>query len=186
MSSRLAASLSFIMLPAVQRRKQVLRRLWAGFCKRSPTTQSRSLPPSEGAATGIGTTLVFGCDLVIAAASERFASPLEAYDLVPDGAIGLLIPRRLAHHRAFSMLVPGRSMRAERAFDAGLIDVIVAPGQAAIEAERIAQELCRLPPEEIPAIHTLPRPSVQDVLRRMAAEHDHRRIVSEAAAERGR
>ncbi|MGY3440107.1 MULTISPECIES: enoyl-CoA hydratase-related protein [unclassified Bradyrhizobium] len=140
----------------------------------------------EGAATGIGTSLVFSCDLVMAAASATFASPLESHDLVPDGAIGLLIPRRLAHHRALSMLVSGRPMRAERACDAGLIDVTVAPGQAAIEAERIAQQLCRLPAGEISGIHTLPKSSAQDVLRRMAADDDHRSMALEATAARRR
>ncbi|MHC2435822.1 enoyl-CoA hydratase/isomerase family protein [Bradyrhizobium sp. USDA 4451] len=140
----------------------------------------------EGAAMGIGTSLVFSCDLVITAASATFASPLESHDLVSDGAIGLLIPRRLAHHRALSMLVSGRPMRAERACDAGLIDVTVAPGQAAIEAERIAQQLCRLPAGEISGIHTLPKPSAQDVLRRMAADDDHRSMALEATAARRR
>lgn len=113
----------------------------------------------EGAATGVGTTLVFYCDLVIAAASATFNSPLESHDLVPDGAISLLIPRRLAQPRAFAMLVPGRSMRAERAHDAGLIDVIVPPGHAGVEAKRTAQELCRLPadgPSDIRRLLKLP------------------------------
>ncbi|SEC92577.1 enoyl-CoA hydratase-related protein [Bradyrhizobium erythrophlei] len=102
----------------------------------------------EGAAAGIGTAIVFYCDQVIAATSTTFTSPLESHDLVPDGAISLLIPRRLAQYRAFAMLVPGRSMRAERAYDAGLIDMIVPPGHAAIEAERMAHQLCRLPAED--------------------------------------
>ncbi|UGA41574.1 enoyl-CoA hydratase/isomerase family protein [Bradyrhizobium quebecense] len=99
----------------------------------------------EGAAAGIGTAIVFYCDEVIAATSTTFASPLESHDLVPDGAMSLLIPRRLAQHRAFAMLVPGRPMRAERAYEAGLIDMIVPPGYAAVEAERMAREFCRLP-----------------------------------------
>ncbi|GIQ79130.1 enoyl-CoA hydratase-related protein [Bradyrhizobium sp. RD5-C2] len=106
----------------------------------------------EGATAGIGTAIVFYCDQIIAATSATFTSPLESHDLVPDGAMSLLIPRRLAHHRALAMLVPGRLMRAERAFDAGLIDMIVPPGRTAVEAERIAQRLCRLPTEDVSAI----------------------------------
>lgn len=117
----------------------------------------------EGASEGIGTAIVFYCDQVIAAASATFASPLESHDLIPDGSMGLLIPGRLAHHRALSMLVPGRPMRAERAYEAGLVDMIVLPGQAVGEAERIARQLCAL-----------------------AAEDDHRGIASEGLAGRSR
>ncbi|WP_157863376.1 enoyl-CoA hydratase-related protein [Bradyrhizobium tropiciagri] len=101
----------------------------------------------EGATAGIGTAIVFYCDQVIAAASATFTSPLDSHDLVPDGAMSSLIPRRLAQQRAFAMLVPGRSMRVERAYESGLIDMIVPPGQAAIEAGRVAEQLCRLPAE---------------------------------------
>lgn len=104
----------------------------------------------EGATAGIGTAIVFYCDQVIAAASATFASPLHSHDLVPDGAVSALIPRRLAQQRAFAMLVPGRSMRAERAYELGLIDMIVPSGRAAIEAGRTAEQLCRLPAVEVP------------------------------------
>lgn len=120
----------------------------------------------EGAAAGIGTAIVFYCDQVIAATSATFTSPLESHDLVPDGAMSLLIPRRLAQHRAFAMLVPGRSMRAERAYETGLIDMIVPPGHAAVEAERLAREFCPLPAG--------------------AAEDDRRGIASEGTAGRSR
>ncbi|WP_456707219.1 enoyl-CoA hydratase/isomerase family protein [Bradyrhizobium sp. USDA 4452] len=117
----------------------------------------------EGASEGIGTAIVFYCDRVIAATSATFASPLESHDLIPDDSMGLLIPGRLAHHRALPMLVPGRPMRAERAYEAGLVDMIVPPGQAVAEAERMARQLCEL-----------------------AAEDDHRGIAPEGLAERSR
>jgi len=101
----------------------------------------------EGATAGIGTAMVFYCNQVIAGASATFTSPLDSHDLVPDGAVSSLMPARLAQQRAFAMLVPGRSMRAERAYASGLIDMIVPRGHAATEAERLAQQLCRLPKE---------------------------------------
>jgi enoyl-CoA hydratase/carnithine racemase len=59
----------------------------------------------DGIAIGIGTTMVFHCDYVIASTMTTFSSPFIQYGLVPEGASSLLLPRMVGHQRAFSMLV---------------------------------------------------------------------------------
>src|SRR6202045_1775673 len=61
----------------------------------------------DGIAVGIGTTMVFHCDYVIASTSASFSSPFLQYGLVPEGATSLLVPQVVGHQRAFAMLIMG-------------------------------------------------------------------------------
>jgi enoyl-CoA hydratase/carnithine racemase len=46
----------------------------------------------DGIAVGIGTTMVFHCDYVIASTTATFSYPFIHYGLVPEGASSLLVP----------------------------------------------------------------------------------------------
>jgi enoyl-CoA hydratase/carnithine racemase len=124
----------------------------------------------DGVAVGIGTTIVLHCDYVIAGTTASFLSPFVQYGLIPEGASSLLLPRMAGHQRAFSMLVMGRPMSAEEAREAGLVNVIVAPGHALIEAQKIAREICALPAEAVAISRKLLKPPTEDLLRRMGQE----------------
>src|ERR1700690_397460 len=99
----------------------------------------------DGIAIGIGTTMVLHCDFVIASTTASFSSPFIQYGLVPEGASSLLLPRMVGHQRAFAMLVMGRSMSAAEAREAGFVNVVVAPGHAVVEAQKVAREISALP-----------------------------------------
>ena len=59
----------------------------------------------DGLAIGIGTTMLFHCDYVIASTAASFSTPFIHLGLVPEGASSLLAPRTMGHQRAFAMLV---------------------------------------------------------------------------------
>jgi len=124
----------------------------------------------DGVAVGIGTTMVLHCDYVIAGTTSSFLSPFVQYGLVPEGASSLLLPLTAGHQRAFSMLVMGRPMSAADARDAGLVNVIVAPGHALIEAQKVAREICALPAEAVAISRKLLKLPTEDMLRRMGHE----------------
>ena len=67
----------------------------------------------DGIAIGIGTTMLFHCDYVLASTTTTFSTPFIHLGLVPEGASSLLAPRTMGHQRAFAMLVMGRSLSAE-------------------------------------------------------------------------
>jgi enoyl-CoA hydratase/carnithine racemase len=56
----------------------------------------------DGIAIGIGTTMLFHCDQVIASTNATFATPFIHLGLVPEGASSLLAPWLMGHQRAFS------------------------------------------------------------------------------------
>jgi enoyl-CoA hydratase/carnithine racemase len=126
----------------------------------------------DGIAIGIGTTMVVHCDYVIASTTASFSSPFIQYGLVPDGATSLLVPRMVGHQRAFSMLVMGRPMTAEDAREAGLVNTIVPPGHAVIEARKVAREICALPADAVAISRQLLKLPTEDLVRRIGQE-DH-------------
>jgi enoyl-CoA hydratase/carnithine racemase len=126
----------------------------------------------DGVAIGIGTTMVVHCDYVIASTTASFSSPFIQYGLVPDGATSLLVPRMVGHQRAFAMLVMGRPMTAEDARGAGLVNTIVPPGHAVIEARKVAREICALPADAVAISRKLLKLPTEDLVRRIG-EEDH-------------
>jgi enoyl-CoA hydratase/carnithine racemase len=124
----------------------------------------------DGIAIGIGTTMVFHCDYVIASTTTTFSSPFIQYGLVPEGASSLLLPRMVGHQLAFSMLVMGRPMSAEVARTAGFVNTVVAPGHAIIEARKVAREICALPADAVAIARKLLKLPAEDLARRIELE----------------
>jgi enoyl-CoA hydratase/carnithine racemase len=125
----------------------------------------------DGIAIGIGTTMVFHCDYVIASTTASFSSPFIQYGLVPDGATSLLVPRMVGHQRAFSMLVMGRPMTAEDAHEAGFVNMVVSPGHAVVEAKKVAREICALPADAVAISRKLLKLPTEDLIRRIDQEN---------------
>ena len=124
----------------------------------------------DGVAVGMGVTMVLHCDYVIAGTTASFLSPFIQYELVPEGASSLLLPRMAGHQRAFSLLVMGRPMSAEEGRQAGFVNQVVAPGHAIVEAQKVAREICELPPEAVAISRKLLKLPTEDLLRRMGQE----------------
>ncbi|MDR0786300.1 MAG: enoyl-CoA hydratase/isomerase family protein [Gemmatimonadota bacterium] len=123
----------------------------------------------QGAAVGIGATMLLHCDLVYASRDTVFQLPFTSLGLVPEAASTLLIPRRVGYGRAAGMLLLGEPLTAETAAAAGLIagvsdDVL---GEATLRAERLAA----LPPEAVRATRALMRDPEREMIKdQMAAE----------------
>jgi enoyl-CoA hydratase/carnithine racemase len=126
----------------------------------------------DGVAIGIGTTMLFHCDYVVASTTAAFSSPFVQYGLVPEGASSLLVPRMVGHQRAFAMLMMGRPMSAEAAREAGFVNQVVPPGHALVEAQKVAREICALPADAVAISRKLLKLPTEDLVRRMDQE-DH-------------
>ena len=81
----------------------------------------------DGPAVGIGTTLMFHCDLVFASPRALFQTPFVNLGLVPEAASSLLGPMLMGHQRAFELLVMGEPFTADRAREAGFVNHVVPP-----------------------------------------------------------
>ncbi len=124
----------------------------------------------DGVAIGIGTTMLFHCDYVLASSTATFATPFIHLGLVPEGASSLLMPRTMGHQRAFEMLVMGRTMDAHDARIAGFVNAVVAPGHTETEARKVAREICALPADAVAIARKLIKLPPEDMTRRIDQE----------------
>jgi enoyl-CoA hydratase/carnithine racemase len=124
----------------------------------------------DGIAIGIGTTMLFHCDYVLASSTATFSTPFIHLGLVPEGASSLLIPRAIGHQRAFAALVMGRTMTAEAAREAGFVNEVVASGHTEAEAHKVAREISALPAEAVAISRKLLRADPEELKARIAVE----------------
>ena len=83
-----------------------------------------------GPAVGVGTTLLFHCDLVYAGDNAAFSMPFVNLGLVPEAASSLLVPQMFGYHRAAEALLLGEPFMAEAALEVGLVNRVVPPSEA--------------------------------------------------------
>ena len=71
----------------------------------------------HGNAVGIGTTMLFHCDFVLAEEGSRFVMPFVDLGLVPEAASSLILPRLAGRRRAARYLLLGEPFGAEEALE---------------------------------------------------------------------
>ena len=92
----------------------------------------------EGWALAGGFELLLACDLVVAARTARFGVPEVTRSLVAGAGGALLLPRRIPRAFALEMLLTGAPVDAERAAQIGLVNRVVAEGEALDAAVELA------------------------------------------------
>ena len=99
------------------------------------------------AANAVGGGLEFAlvCDLIVADPRARFGLPEVTLGLMPGGGGTQRLPRRIGWTAASELLLLGRLVKAERARELGIVNVVAAEGQAREEADAIARRLADLP-----------------------------------------
>lgn len=101
----------------------------------------------DGAAIGLGTTMLLHCDLVYCSERARFQMPFVNLGLTPEGGSSYLLPRAVGYQRASSWLFFGDAFTAEEAKAAGMVNAIV----PAAELEGYAKERCATLATKAPA-----------------------------------
>jgi enoyl-CoA hydratase/carnithine racemase len=85
----------------------------------------------NGAAVGIGTTLLLHCDLAYCSAGARFQLPFVNLGLCPEGASSLLLPARAGMKRASELLLLGEPFDPATALACGLVNAVLPDAEAA-------------------------------------------------------
>lgn len=124
-----------------------------------------------GPAVGVGTTLLFHCDLVYAGDNAAFSMPFANLGLCPEAASSLLVPQMFGYHRAAEALMLGEPFFAEAALEVGLVNRIVPPTEANGYALSQAQKLAAKPLSSLVETKRLMKKGQQQVvLQQMADE----------------
>jgi enoyl-CoA hydratase/carnithine racemase len=139
----------------------------------------------NGAAIGVGTTMLAHCDLIVAARSARFVMPFTRLGLVPEAGSSLLFPQLLGHQRASAMLLLGDALDAEAALAAGFVYQVVDDANLMTAARAVAARLAALPPQAIRQTKQLMRRGNPDLPGRINEELElfRERVASPEAAE---
>ncbi|MFT4268702.1 MAG: enoyl-CoA hydratase [Xenophilus sp.] len=137
-----------------------------------------------GPAVGIGTTLLFHCDLVYAGDNAAFSMPFVNLGLCPEAASSLLVPSMFGYHRAAEALLLGEPFMAEAALDVGLVNRVVPPTECNAIAQQQARKLAAKPLSALVETKRLMKAGQQaDVLARMEEEGaSFSRMLREPAA----
>ncbi|BDT73623.1 1,2-epoxyphenylacetyl-CoA isomerase [Comamonadaceae bacterium OS-4] len=124
-----------------------------------------------GPAVGIGTTMLFHCDLVYAGDNAAFSMPFVNLGLCPEAASSLLVPQMMGYHRAAEALLMGEPFMAEAALEVGLANRVVPPTEANAVAQAQARKLAAKPIASlIETKRLLKKGQLADVLARIDEE----------------
>lgn len=97
----------------------------------------------NGAAAGVGASMVLACDLIIAAESARLIELFVRRGLAPDGGAAYLLARKVPFNVAKELLLFGDELSAEDAHRIGLVNKVVADDRLSAEAASWAQRLAQ-------------------------------------------
>jgi len=154
------------------------------FLRGIATFEKPLLAAVAGPAVGIGTTLLFHCDLVYAGDNAAFSMPFVNLGLCPEAASSLLAPRMFGYHRAAEDLLMGEPFFAEAAQEVGLVNRVVPPTEVNGYAQAQARKLAAKPLTSLIATKRLMKGgSQQEVLQKMDEEgQSFGRMLREPAA----
>lgn len=103
----------------------------------------------DGAAVGIGTTMLLHCDYVVASERARFVMPFINLGVCPEGASSLLVPRNAGFALASELLMFGDPFDAATAQRAGFVSRVVPDAQLQEVATERARALASKPAEAL-------------------------------------
>ncbi len=115
------------------------------FLRNISTFPKPVLAAVAGPAVGIGTTLLFHCDLVYAGDNAAFSMPFVNLGLCPEAASSFLVPNMMGYHRAAEALLMGEPFMAEAALEVGLVNRVVPPTEVNAYAQAQARKLANKP-----------------------------------------
>lgn len=128
----------------------------------------------HGNAVGIGTTMLFHCDFVIAEEGTRFVMPFVDLGLVPEAASSLLLPRLAGRRRAARYLLLGEPFGPEEALDFGLVSHVAPKGRLNAMLAELVEALLAKPAEAMRLTQRLlRRGQVDEITERMELENGH-------------
>lgn len=123
-----------------------------------------------GLAIGIGTTMLFHCDLVYAAEETFLQLPFTRLGLCPEAGSSYLLPLIAGHQRASELLLLGERFSAQKAQEFGIVNEVLPMAGYLEHAMAKAVELAQLPAESVQASKALIKRQQQPVLDEVITE----------------
>lgn len=119
------------------------------FMQRIATFPKPIVAAVDGFAVGIGTTLLFHCDLVYASETAKFCMPFVNLALVPEAGSSWLLTRQAGQRLAAELLYFGEMFDSATAREVGIVSRILPADQLHEHARARALTLTKKSPEAL-------------------------------------
>ncbi len=113
---------------------------FAGFTNRE--RRKPVIAAVDGLATAGGCEIVLTCDLVVATTRSSFGLFEVKRGLVAAAGGLFRLPRAIGRAAAMEAILCASTFTAERAYQLGMINRLVEPGQAEVAARELAEQIC--------------------------------------------
>jgi enoyl-CoA hydratase/carnithine racemase len=124
---------------------------WVDLCRKSKPL----IAAVNGAAVGIGMTMILPFDVIIASDKARFGMFFIKVGLVPELASTHFLVQRMGFGRASEMCLSGRLWSAEEAMAGGLVERVVASEELLADAVALASTIAANPAPQLQMIKQL-------------------------------
>ena len=149
---------------------------------------ARMAPPViaavNGAAGGAGLSIVMAADLAIAAQSAKFTMAYTNAGLSPDGSSTFYMPRKIGDRKTRELMLTNRVLNATEAEAWGVVNQVVADGEALSAAMSLATRLASGPTQAYGAVKALLNETFEHGLESQM-ELEARAIADRVASEDG-
>ncbi len=118
----------------------------------------------NGAAVGIGVTMLLHCDVVYASVDAKFTMPFVPLGLTAEGASSYLLPRIAGHAKAAELLLFGGPFDAATAYDVGLVARVLPAEGFLAYAQGRAKTLSERPAASVRTTKRLMKDSTREAI----------------------
>jgi enoyl-CoA hydratase/carnithine racemase len=105
----------------------------------------------NGAAIGVGVTMILPCDVRLAAASAKLGVTFAKLGLLPGLGSTHLLPRLVGRAKALELVLSARVIPAAEAAEIGLVSRVVPDDELLPEARALAAQMAQCAPEVLAA-----------------------------------
>jgi len=118
----------------------------AAFWPRLAAIRTPMIAAVSGYALGGGCELALLCDMIVASETAEFGQPEIMLGLIPGGGGTQRLARILGKHRAMELVLTGRRIPAQEAYDFGLVNQVAKKKEWMAKAIELAQVVARRAP----------------------------------------
>lgn len=119
----------------------------------------------NGPAVGVGTTMLFHCDLVVVARSAKLKMPFTSLGLCPEAGSSLLLPMIVGHQRAAELLMMSKVIDGVEAERIGIANRVCEDSEYLEAARAMCRELAAQPAAAVRLTKSLMKRPYIDQLR---------------------
>ena len=125
------------------------------FLKRLPLELTEYPKPLiaavNGAAIGVGVTMILPCDIRIAADTAKLGFAFVRLGILPGLGSTHLLPRIVGRAKALELVMSARTISAQEAAACGLVNLVVPANELLAEARELAALIAANPPHAVAA-----------------------------------